>query len=289
MEPILTIYLQSDVILLITAAILLILGAWYDRNGSAVPDYITIPYALVGVMMSVIYERYITAFISTALLAFIVQPWRPKWLRNINEYFMLRAYGADEEHGENQKVEEREKELVALADEFELRHGDKIRVAVRLSITFMLGGLIITERHYEIASVALRIRLLIGAVCVLILCAMYLENKQKKAALQQKRETEEAIKRIEGLSALGGADCIVLIGMFAFYGFIPFTFCAAATFLIHIVLILCTRVKRHVPVVEGGDPLLPSICVTMPVRLYLASVVCVEILQNYTWLLQNMF
>ena len=276
-----------DIIMTGSAVAFLFLAAWYDRNGASIPDTVTIPYALVGITMSVIYERYITAGISLLLLIFVMQPWRPKWMKRINEFFMRRAYSDADENGEEETqgkfitVEEREKELDEKAEAFERKHGWQINVAVRAILILTAMASILAFLKYMPEPIAYRTVIMTNIAMLLFLFMMCLMPADKNEVVATE-ETEE-------LSAMGGADQIVLIGMFAFYGLIPFVYGAAATFLVHILLVFISSACKKKDPREGGYPLLPSIFISIPIRLYLASVVCAGILNNFSWLIENGF
>lgn len=287
MTPIFSTYPFIDIIMTVSAVAFLFLAAWYDRNGASIPDTVTIPYALVGITMSVIYERYITAVISVFLLIFVMQSWRPKWMKRINEFFMRRAYGETDEDGEEDRqgkfitAEEREKELDEKAEAFEKAYGWKINIVVRIILVLTTIASILPFLTYMPEPIAYRTIIMTSISMLLFLFLMCLMPADKNEVVATE-ETEE-------LSAMGGADQIVLIGMFAFYGLIPFVYGAAATFLVHILLVFISSACKKKDPREGGYPLLPSIFISIPIRLYLASVVCAGILNNFSWLIENGF
>ena len=288
MTPIFSTYPFIDIIMTVSAAAFLFLAAWYDRNGASIPDAVTIPYALVGITMSGIYGRYITAVLSILLLLFTLQPWRPKWMKRVNAFFMRRAYsdGTEEDEGEGERkkrhvtVEERERELDAQAEAFENAHGWQINVAVRAILGLTSVASIFAFLRYMPEPTAYRAVIMTNVSLLLFLALLGMTSNNKTDPVGVAVETEE-------LSALGGADQIVLIGMFGFYGLIPFVYGAAATFLLHIILVLLSSLRKKKNPMEGGFPLLPSIFLAIPIRLYLASVVCADVLNNFSWLIAN--
>lgn len=267
----LEVYKVSDIIILTTMFLMLILAAIYDLNGAEVPDVVTMPYSILGVSASVLHGRYITAVLALAIVVFIMMPWRPKWMKKINSFFLHRAYAEGElaEHSEKLSLE---------ANAFEERHGTTM-----LKLSFLLHGLALA------AGIVIAFCLKEGEsrerigflVCLAALTLIYgiLASKQLKDV---EGKGSEFLPEVEELSAMGGADIILFAGMLGVYGMIPFIYSMPVTLGAAILFAMVRRIFKNEKFLQG-QPLIPSLLLTAPARVYITLVFCPGTIEAFDW------
>ena len=69
---------------------LLALAAKCDANGTEIPDSVTVPYALLGITSAFLEGNILAGLLALITMVFILQPWRPKWLKHVNRWFVRR-------------------------------------------------------------------------------------------------------------------------------------------------------------------------------------------------------
>lgn len=240
--------------------LLLMLSAIYDYNGQAVPDNLTVPFALMGATMSAMNGRWITCAITIAATAFVLQPWRPNLLKRLNRWLLSSAFDEDEE-------EQALEQMDAVANEFERKNGrdmDTIRM-------FTYGIYISAILLMMTLSNKSRIAVVVFGINTLITVAADIQGKKADQPL--------------GMEAFGGADVIVIAGILGFYGFIPFVFSMTATFAVQFVLLMIKQIIKKKK--DTGTPLLPVIFLMAPVRYYIAVTYCPRIVQAFNWAMRE--
>lgn len=247
---------------------LLILGAWCDKNGWMVPDIITIPYAIMGISVGFYYGRYITTTICLALLIFTVQSWRPKWMKQINQKLVERAYSRQEHDGDFQKEAEA---MDAAAEAFAMKNHRKI-----LNSCIAISGIAgIINLILPVVLHAIRGEVVTTANEIISATSLYVLYIALFIWLLNGHEVDEEV------SAIGGADVIVFIGIFACYGFLSALICMIATLVVYLLLTLIQQLVKKEKII--GAPMLPAVALAAPVRALCALYLCpafVEMVNN---------
>lgn len=224
----------KEVCFYVAAFVFLLISAIYDSHGAMIPDTATIPYAAVGISYCFFQQRYHTLVISVLLLFFTLQPWRPKFLKKINAFFMKRAYKGEEEMAEVSA------ELLKEAEAFEASFSKRLHFFLIFPLYFIFSLLFLKEFFFLILLVSMLFSIAVN--------------------LGAPNGTEE-------ISAMGTADIIVLVGMFAFYGPIGFVYCTGISFVTHIVFVGIKALISKDKGIGGGAPLLPSFLASFPFRI----------------------
>lgn len=263
-------YLFQDGILTVGMLLILALGAWYDTNGAEVPDSVTIPYTLCGITMGVLHDRLASTAACAFMLVFVVCSWRPKWLIKFNAWMLRRTYTEESLKAEKE-------ELDTKAELFEAKHGCGIKSAMKaIEVVVLFGlGLACSAQGWTRQAVVA-----VSALAVFMICLWSIQYRTEAVAKQGEPEAEEAI------SAFGGADAIVLIGMLGYYGCIPFLYCLVASLLVYIIIAFLRNIVRKGQS-TGGMPMLPALFLAYPIRLYLATQVCPQVVQAMKWAVEN--
>lgn len=235
-----TTYLSYDVITAGVMFILLAIAAWSDNHGAEVSDTITVPYAIFGCYAAFLHERWVTACICVVLLTAVLIGIRVPLWDKVNAFLMKWA----SYKGENaQKAEEMA--LGEQAEEFDGRYGKAIENSCMLT---ELGGTL----ALIFATILMPDKLEpIPVIALFIFLGMMLTLYRAKESAS--REGDEA--QAEGLTAFGGADAIVFIGILAFYGTIGFVYGMTATMAIALIWGVFLKLKKK----AVGIPLLPAI------------------------------
>lgn len=238
-------------------ALFLMMSAWFDANGSEVPDAFTVPYALLGASASILHERYLSAAVVLAVIILVLTPKRPKWMMKLNEKLVLRAYHNNEEAIEAEVVSETDK-----AVEFQKQFGgtaDIIANILYVAVPLLILGACRMEGGKGSAGVAAAF-----AVTSMVAHMIYL--------MRQPEDDQRDDGEPPALTAFGGADVLVFAGMFGLYGLVSWAFCLCVTLLGYLLWVLAKRIVKKEKVVASA--LLPAVFLTGPIRLYVALVVC---------------
>ena len=267
-NDIFTTYLSYDVITAGVMFILLTIAAWSDNHGAEVPDAITVPYAIFGCYAAFLHERWVTACICVLLLTAVLIGIRVPLWDKVNEFLMKRVY-----KGEDAQKEE-EMALEEIAEEFDGRYGEAIENSCMLTelggtLALIFATILMPDRLEPIPVIALFI--FIGMMLVLY--------RAKESA---SREGDEA--QAEDLTAFGGADAIVFIGILAFYGPVGFVYGMTATMAIALIWGVFLKLKKK----AVGIPLLPVILAAAPLRAYIAYALCPQVEQTFRWAIHNL-
>lgn len=251
----------------------LICAALHDSFGEEVPDLFTIPYAVLGISASVYHQRHLIAVIGLAILFFILCPWRPKWLLKLNHWLIARHYPSEE----LMAIESAERH--ELAETFSEKHFRKFAyISIGLLIPTIL--LIVYPAAHDLNHVA-GIEVIICVLGLVIFgSAVYYGLKPKSE--KEKKEDETPME----MSAFGGADVIVFVGILGFYGLIPFLYGIIASLCLYLLWIVIVKFikKEKAP---HGTPMLPALCLTGPVRLIIAVTVCPSVVSTIQWAVNN--
>lgn len=267
-NDIFTTYLSYDVITAGVMFILLTIAAWSDNHGAEVPDAITVPYAIFGCYAAFLHERWVTACICVLLLTAVLIGIRVPLWDKVNAFLVKRAY-----KGEDAQKEE-EMALEEIAEEFDGRYGKAIENSCMLTelggtLALIFATILMPDRLEPIPVIALFI--FIGMMLVLY--------RAKESA---SREGDEA--QAEDLTAFGGADAIVFIGILAFYGPVGFVYGMTATMGIALIWGVFLKLKKK----AVGIPLLPTILAAAPLRAYIVYALCPQVEQAFRWAVHNL-
>lgn len=262
-------------VMLAGSAFYLTLAAFCDRNGAEVPDAITVAYAACCICAAVSQGRYIIGTLSTAALIVYLSGWKPKAMRKLNGWLMRRAYDSETE------ADEVEAAMNMQADAFYAKHEkhlERLYLAAGLVLVLASGvALLCQSRGGENQTQGYAA---VGCLVAAVFAVRSVYGKERPAAENPDRE---------GLSAFGGADIIVIIGIFALYGPIAFPFAVGVSFALHLLILiirhLATRGKSNL---KQHAPLLPSVWLAGPLRMAIALTVCQPMLQEARWLFQEM-
>lgn len=247
--------------------ILLALAAWYDIQGAEVPDELTVPYAIFGCYTALLHERWVTSLICiVALTAILIGVRIPAWDKF--NTFLLRKAGVDT------STEEQEDFLAVKAARFEAAHERAIdRTCI---ITELFGALALTFATILVPHEMEPIPLI---ALFIFLCMMLVLIKAKDAFGRI-----EAEKSVEDISAFGGADAIVFIGILGFYGPIGFIYGMAATMVVALIWGMIYKIANRKTI---AFPLLPAIFIAAPLRIYIVYSVCPQAEQAFNWAIHS--
>lgn len=265
-------YFNLDLAMAAVMLTLLIVAAFFDANGAEVPDELTVPYALSGIIVSVLHERWGAAVVAVLLVGFILSGWSPKWIQELNAKLMARAYPSEE------ALREETERLAVRAARYAKSDHLLLTSVLGMVLAFFIFGSVIGIM--SLTETQARVRYIVAvAVCALSLYRLKLQTERTTQA----GEPEKA----EPLSAVGGADVIVFAGLLGFYGGIPFVYVMAATMVgvfILAVLFQLVRGKKG----SVGIPLLPGILLMAPLRIFILVTYCPKVLQAFGWASGNL-
>lgn len=267
-NDIFTAYLSYDVITAGVMFILLATAAWSDNHGSEVLDAITVPYAIFGCYAAFLHERWVTACICVILLTAVLIGIRVPLWDKVNTFLMKQAYkGEDAQKAEEMALEEQ-------TEEFDGRYGKAIENSCMLTelggtLALIFTTILMPDRLEPIPVIALFI----------FLGMMLVFYRAKKSASREGDEPQAG-----DLTAFGGADAIVFIGILAFYGPVGFVYGITATMAIALIWGLFLKLKKK----AVGIPLLPAILAAAPLRVYIAYALCPQVEQTFRWAIHNL-
>ena len=234
-----TTYLSYDVITAGVMFILLAIAAWSDNHGAEVSDTITVPYAVFGCYAAFLHERWVTACICVVLLTAVLMGIRMPLWDKVNAFLMKRAYANES------AMDEETATLKEQAEQFAEDNGKCIDNSCMLAelggaLALIFATILMPDKLEPIPVIALF--MFIGMMLVLY--------RAKESA---SREGNEA--QAEDLTAFGGADAIVFIGILAFYGPVGFVYGMTGTMAIALIWGVFLKLKKK----AVGIPLLPAI------------------------------
>lgn len=267
-NDIFTTYLSYDVITAGVMFILLAIAAWSDNHGAEVSDTITVPYAIFGCYAAFLHERWVTACICVILLTAVLIGIRVPLWDKVNAFLMKRAY-ADES-----AMDEETAALEEQAEQFAEANGKDIENSCMLAdlggtLALIFATILMPDKLEPIPVIALFI--FIGMMLVLY---------RAKDTANRAGDVAQA----EDLTAFGGADAIVFIGILAFYGPVGFVYGMTATMAIALIWGVFLKLKKK----TVGIPLLPAILAAAPMRVYIAYALCPQVEQAFRWAIHNL-
>jgi hypothetical protein len=245
-------------------------GARYDAHGTMVPDDATVPYAFLGLIAAAYRGRWISFALGLIVLLLALFGKQPKWMKKLGEKMVMRAYKSEE------AVEEVSEEQAAKAEEFEQKHG----VVLHAKMAYLIGGMggvfvaypvimFIYSKTGEIEFGSWLDILRIGISLVLWITCGFI--------VYQSHVGEQSDEEV---CAFGGADMLILIGLFGFYGGVAFLYALIPTFAVYLLyFILAHFIKREKT--WGGRPMLPVLFCTIPVRVYVVCYLAYNIIVSY--------
>lgn len=258
----------------------LMLSAIYDRHGALVPDFVTMPYALLGLLIGFLQGRYISAGIGALLIVVILTGYYPSWLKKLNRWFIRRSYKTDEEAEEEAIGYDKE------AEAFEEKHGKTMRTIADVLVlaTFAVAGIGILRCFIPNGMVDddKAITKCIATGVFILVWAVLSYNGMLPARSGVELDAAEEEKEPPELSAFGGADMIVFIGIMGAYGFVGFIYGIVPTTALYI--LAC--VIQHFLVKDNlfrGRPLIPSIFAATPIRIILYVTLSAPMMDVFVW------
>ena len=133
-------------------------------------------------------------------------------------------------------------------------------------------------RQYKLSDYRFRLILWVIALSIFLGMMLVLYRAKKSAS----REGDEP--QAGDLTAFGGADAIVFIGILAFYGPAGFVYGMTATMAIALIWGVFLKLKKK----AVGIPLLPAILAAAPLRVYIAYALCPQVEQAFRWAIHNL-
>lgn len=258
----------------------LMLSAIYDRHGALVPDFVTMPYALLGLLIGFLQGRYISAGIGALLIVVILTGYYPSWLKKLNRWFIRRSYKTDEEAEEEAIGYDKE------AEAFEEKDGKTMRTIADVLVlaTFAVAGIGILRCFIPNGMVDddKAITKCIATGVFILVWAVLSYNGMLPARSGVELDAAEEEKEPPELSAFGGADMIVFIGIMGAYGFVGFIYGIVPTTALYI--LAC--VIQHFLVKDNlfrGRPLIPSIFAATPIRIILYVTLSAPMMDVFVW------
>lgn len=260
----------------------LMLSAIYDQHGALVPDFVTMPYALLGLLIGFLQGRYISAGIGALLIVVILTGYYPSWLKKLNRWFIRRSYKTDEEAEEEAIGYDRE------AEAFEEKHGKTMRTMADVLVlaTFAVAGIGILRCFIpngmmdDDGTIA---KCIVTGVFILVWAFLgYNGMLPSRSGVELETAEEEEEKEPLELSAFGGADMIVFIGILGAYGFVGFIYGIVPTTALYI--LAC--VIQHFLVKDNlfrGRPFIPSIFAATPIRIILYITLSAPMMEVFIW------
>lgn len=264
-------YTNLDIVATAVMLTLLIVAAFFDANGSEVQDMLTVPFAYMGITISVLHKRWWTALVALLAVIAVLSSWCPKWLKWLNGKLMAKTYKSEE------AIQEEQRQLKAKGDRYSQRNGRLMTSVLGMVVAFFLFGSVVGV--LSLTETGARVRF----ICAVALCSgsLYLLKRQTDLAAKDGKLIEA-----EPLSAFGGADIIVFAGLLGFYGAISFVYVMAATMVGVFIMVLIVKLVKGKKG-TASVPLLPGILVMAPVRLYILVTYCPRVLQTFSWASEN--
>lgn len=240
----------------------LVMAAIYDRHGTMVPDYVTFPYALLGLFVGALQGRFLTVVVGTVLFIMAFIGYCPDWVTRLNRWLIKRAYKTEE------AVQAEMESYDAMAFDFEKRHGKTMRAIaeVLIILTFAIVG--IKTIMYFIFGSSMGVEASIGKelLGLLFIAVWTLFSSCGMLPWNDARQYAQVPEEIEELSAFGGADVIIFIGFLGAYGLVGFIYGMIPTAIVYIIACVIRHIKTKNDL-GHGQPLIPSILVSAPARI----------------------
>ena len=240
----------------------LVMAAIYDSHGTMVPDYVTFPYALLGIFVGALQGRYLTAIVGTVLFVMVFIGYCPDWVTRLNRWLIKRAYKTEE------AVQAELESYDATAFDFEKKHGKTMRsiAEVLVILTFAIAGIKTLMYFIFGGSMEVKGSITKGLLGLLFIAVWTLFSSCGMLPSRDKRRYAQVPEEIEELSAFGGADVIVFIGFFGAYGLVGFIYAMIPTAIVYIIACVIRHIKTKNDL-GHGQPLIPSVLVAAPARI----------------------
>lgn len=265
-------YVNLDFVAAAVMLTLLIVAAFFDANGAEVPDQLTVPYAYMGIVVSVLHERWVVALAAALMVASVLIDWRPKWLRELNRKLMSIPEKPDKMSQDDDEQD------ISMAAQFAKGDGRLMTSVLGMVATLFLFGSVIGVLSLTDMSAQIRY------IAAVILCAVsiFLLKRQSDST-----NNNDHLVEVEPLSAFGGADIIVFAGLLGFYGAIPFVYVMTVTMVGIFIMALIVMLRKG----KKGTariPLLPGLLLMAPLRLFILVTYCPRVLQTFSWASGNL-
>jgi len=265
-------YVNLDFVAAAVMLTLLIVAAFFDANRAEVPDQLTVPYAYMGIVVSVLHERWVVALAAALMVASVLIDWRPKWLRELNRKLMSITEKPDKMSQDDDKQD------ISMAARFAKGDGRLMTSVLGMVATLFLFGSVIGVLSLTDMSAQIRY------IAAVVLCAVsiFLLKRQSDSTNNDDHRVE-----VEPLSAFGGADIIIFAGLLGFYGAIPFVYVMAVTMVGIFIMALIVMLRKG----KKGTariPLLPGLLLMAPLRLFILVTYCPRVLQTFSWASGNL-
>ena len=248
--------------------ILLTIAAWSDSHGAEVSDTITVPYAIFGCYAAFLHARWVTACVCVVLLTAVLMGIRMPLWDKVNAFLMKRAYADESATDEETADLEEQAEQFAKANVRNIDNGCML-AELGGTLALIFATILMPDKLEPTPVIALFI----------ILGMMLVFYRAKKSAIREGDEPQAG-----DLTAFGGADAIVFIGILAFYGPIGFVYGMTATMAIALIWGVFLKLKKK----AVGIPLLPAILAAAPLRVYIAYALCPQVEQAFHWAIHNL-
>lgn len=227
---------------------LLALGAYYDYKTTYVSDSITIPYAILGVLVACANNHYYSAILATYIILAQIFP-KISLLRIISNAIKKRRPESD-------SAEELEENIPPASVAGYML---KLERMLPLVGSLIMGLSIICCFIYNFSSKDLSIinvilfsgALLISAIITIWYCTH--------------RTSEEIVPATENVEGFGGADMLIFAGILGYYGIISFFACIVISLTLSLIIHKIYSVIKKTK--TKGIPLLPSLFISFPVRI----------------------
>lgn len=234
-----------DIAIGIMMAFYLICASLYDAHGTAIPDRITLPYALLGGCESLLLGRYMTAAGVFLFSLYIILPL-------CSHGTLLMQLSANESK---------------ISASFEQKYGTTmLRVITAADLIFIVFCLLFTT--------CITFDLRCGSISLLAIMVTWFLNAIGTAREEFPYPNVGIVApQIEKLQSgvIGEADLLVFAGIIGFYGIIPSILCLAASFMCYLFWAMLHQMGTQRQ--QGTYPMLPTLCITIPARLILACTV----------------
>ena len=234
-------------------ALLLITGAICDHLCQEVPDDITVPFAMLGTLTAAYQGRWLGALITVLLTLAVQVGYQPKLFKWLSDRIIRRAYG------DADTVAEVEADINQKSDLLYEKYGEKI-VAVGLFVfiaTTSAAGAVCVAKADSMLS-----RVVGVAAAVFVIGYYFISGRMLNKTVQEDDTSPEH----EELTALGGADVLVFIGLFGYFGLVNGVYAITAILLgvliLYVIRAIILRIMKKGK--TAGFPLLPYFTACVP-------------------------
>ena len=228
--------------------LLLVLSAICDFVCQEVPDSLTVSYVILSCVVAAERGELWLAIVLMLAEVYVQTPWRPKWHKRFNEWMVHRAYKGDMDAVRDTQMASEEHASALFSGYGRWFHIAGLDIAFCSILLVIISG-------WSKGGPSVLVVMIAGMVYIVL-----------SEAVISKLIVSGVVKEHEDISAMGGADVLVLLGILGYYGL--FGGCCAIVVSLFISL-LWYMVKRLIT--KSKEPafaLLPSLCISAPVRLF---------------------